>query len=220
MAWWKHHQNTPVLAEKLEPGGLRRKLRHLAQLLLVNQNGDGGPGPRREWGPGPPQIAAPVGGRGAGCPPYGGGLAARERPSRRSRTYPPTPEREARQARPPRPQGRFKRVAIRDGRLSDYDDCRVKSRGCSMMAVNAGTSPNPNATGQAGSAPTRSGPRSRDLGDPSRHAKDNSGGATASRSAAPLGGRIRFRDRFGSASTTALTGCARGGNGCRRDLAL
>jgi len=66
MAWWKHHQNTPVLAEKLEPGGLRRKLRHLAQLLLVNQNGDGGPGPRREWGPGPPQIAAPVGGRGAG----------------------------------------------------------------------------------------------------------------------------------------------------------
>jgi hypothetical protein len=152
MAWWKHHQNTPVLAEKLEPGGLRRKLRHLAQLLLVNQNGDGGPGPRREWGPGPPQIAAPVGGRGAGCPPYGGGLAARERPSRRSRTYPPTPEREARQARPPRPQGRFKRVAIRDGRLSDYDDCRVKSRGCSMIAVNAGTSPNPNATGQAGSA--------------------------------------------------------------------
>ena len=129
MAWWKHHQNTPVLAEKLEPGGLRRKLRHLAQLLLVNQNGDGGPGPRREWGPGPPQIAAPVGGRGAGCPPYGGGLAVRERPSRRSRTYPPTPEREARQARPPRPQGRFKRVAIRDGRLSDYDDCRVKSRG-------------------------------------------------------------------------------------------
>ena len=89
-----------------------------------------------------------------------------------------------------------------------------------MIVVNAGTSPNPNATGQAGSAPTRSRPRSRDLGDPSRHAKDNSGGATASRSAAPLGGRIRFRDRFGSASTTALTGCARGGNGCRRDLAL
>jgi len=68
MAWWKHHQNTPVLAEKLEPGGLRRKLRHLAQLLLVNQNGDGGPGPRREWGPGPPQIAAPVGGKRRGLP--------------------------------------------------------------------------------------------------------------------------------------------------------
>src|SRR6516164_10028392 len=94
----------PVLAEKLEPGGLRRKLRHLAQLLLVNQNGDGGPGPRSEWGPGPPQIAAPVGGRGAGCPPYGGGLAVRERPSRRSRTIrlPPSARRARRAPRGPK----------------------------------------------------------------------------------------------------------------------
>jgi hypothetical protein len=57
----KEARPPPVLAEKLEPGSLRRKLRHLAQLLLVNQNRDSGPGPRREWGPGPPQIAAPVG---------------------------------------------------------------------------------------------------------------------------------------------------------------